>query len=156
MSEKERVGRRRRSEEQEDGTTKRRTYWTGRLLWLAGLVILVGGAVIYAVPVLDRLDDQHVEVAQAREELDSLVAANAELEERLDALNSPIEIERLARERLGYAREGETAFVVVSSRLDDPDAAEIAAGEQVDAVEGEPWYERWWNYLSGSDLTSDS
>lgn len=125
-------------------------------MWLAGLVILVAGAVIYAVPVLDRLEDQHVEVAQAREELESLVAANAELEERLDALNSPIEIERLARERLGYAREGETAFVVVSSRIDDPDAAEIEAAEQAGVVEGEPWYERWWNYLSGSDLTSDS
>ena len=139
-----------------DETPKRRKARRSPWLWMAGVAILASGATVYAVPVLDRLEEQHTEIAEFTAELDVLEAENADLEDRLSSLNTPAEIERLARERLGYVRAGETAFVVVSPReeLSHP-SGEEQMGET--EMEGEdPWYRRWWSYLSGSDLTEDS
>lgn len=130
----------------------RRSPW----LWVAGLAILASGATVYAVPVLDRLEEQRSEIAEFTAELEVLEAENADLEDRLSSLNTPAEIERLARERLGYVRAGETAFVVVPTR---EEVLEGSGEEQVGEAEaegGDPWYKQWWNYLSGSDLTEDS
>lgn len=141
--------------EEEAGRKPRRS-WRSRWLWIAGAAILAAGATVYAVPVLDRLEEQSTDIAEYAEELDELVAQNTELEERLDALHTPIEIERLARERLGYVREGETAFVVVSPRDPDPAPSVEDPVEMAEMIEDEPWYSRWWSYLSGSDLSADS
>ena len=141
---------------EDEAGRKPRNSWRTRWLWIAGAAILAAGATVYAVPVLDRLEEQSIEIAEYAEELDELVAQNAELEERLDALHTPIEIERLARERLGYVREGETAFVVVSPRDPDPGPPAEDPVEMAEIIEDEPWYSRWWSYLSGSDLSANS
>ena len=141
---------------EEESARKPRRSWRTRWLWIAGAAILAAGATVYAVPVLDRLEEQSTNIAEYAEELDELVAQNTELEERLDALHTPIEIERLARERLGYVREGETAFVVVSPRDTDPAPSAEDPVEMDEMIEDEPWYSRWWSYLSGSDLSTDS
>ena len=125
-------------------------------MWFAGAAILAAGATVYSVPLLDSLEEQSTKIAEYSEELDVLVDQNAELEERLDALHTPIEIERLARERLGYVREGETAFVVVSPRDPTPDPSAEDQEPVAEMIEAEPWYSRWWSYLSGSDLSADS
>ena len=129
--------------------------WRGRLLWLAGVAILAAGATVYAVPVLDRLEEQRTEISDYTAELDVLVAQNTDLRERLDALNTPIEIERLARERLGYVREGETAFVVVAPRASSPGTSEEEM-VVIETVEEDAWYARWWSYITGSDLAPES
>ncbi len=129
--------------------------WRGRLLWVAGVAILAAGATVYAVPVLDRLEEQRTEISDYTAELDVLVAQNTDLRERLDALNTPIEIERLARERLGYVREGETAFVVVAPRTSSPGTSEEEM-VVIETVEEDAWYARWWSYITGSDLASES
>jgi len=141
---------------EEETARKPKRSWRNRWLWIAGAAILAAGATVYAVPVLDRLEEQSTNIAEYAEELDELVAQNTELEERLDALHTPIEIERLARERLGYVREGETAFVVVSPRNPDPAPSAEDPVEMAEMIEDEPWYSRWWSYLSGSDLSADS
>ncbi|MDE0189494.1 MAG: septum formation initiator family protein [bacterium] len=141
---------------EEEAARKTKRSWRNRWLWIAGAAILAAGATVYAVPVLDRLEEQSTNIAEYAEELDELVAQNTELEERLDALHTPIEIERLARERLGYVREGETAFVVVSPRDPDPAPSAEDPVEMAEMIEEEPWYSRWWSYLSGSDLSADS
>ena len=141
---------------EEEAARKPRRSWRSRWLWIAGAAILAAGATVYAVPVLDRLEEQSTNIAEYAEELDELVEQNAELEERLDALHTPIEIERLARERLGYVREGETAFVVVSPRDPAPAPSAEDPVEMAEMIEEEPWYSRWWSYLSGSDLSADS
>ena len=141
---------------EEEAARKPRRSWRSRWLWIAGAAILAAGATVYAVPVLDRLEEQSTNIAEYAEELDGLVAQNTELEERLDALHTPMEIERLARERLGYVREGETAFVVVSPRDPAPAPSAEDPVEMAEMIEGEPWYSRWWSYLSGSDLSADS
>lgn len=144
------------SEAETEATAKPRNSWRNRWLWVAGAAILAAGATVYAVPVIDRLEDQGARIAENTEELDVLVAQNTELEERLAALHTPIEIERLARERLGYVREGETAFVVVSPPVPAPDPSTVEPAAVTEMIEAEPWYSRWWSYLSGSDLSSGS
>jgi type II secretory pathway component PulJ len=92
---------------------------------------------------------QRQEIAAARSYLAELEAANAQLEERIEALQTPLEIERLARERLGYVRPGEEAFVVIDPGMDDPpEAAAPTVGE-----EDPSWWERIWAFLTGADLT---
>lgn len=139
-----------------DKTPKRRKPRRSPWLWVAGLAILASGATVYAVPVLDRLEEQHTEIAESTAELEVLEAENAELEDRLSSLNTPAEIERLARERLGYVRAGETAFVVVSTREEQLDQSGEGQVLEAEAEGDDPWYRRWWSYLSGSDLTEDS
>ena len=141
---------------EEEAPRKPKSSWRTRWLWIAGAAILAAGATVYAVPILDSLEEQTTRIAEYSEELDVLVEQNAELEERMDALHTPIEIERLARERLGYVREGETAFVVVSPRDPAPDTSAEDQEPVAEMIEEEPWYSRWWSYLSGSDLSADS
>ena len=144
-----------KSDESGDKTPKKRKPRRSPWLWVAGLAILASGATVYAVPVLDRLEEQRTEIAEFTAELDVLEAENAELEDRLSSLNTPAEIERLARERLGYVREGETAFVVIPTQDPSEGSGEGQAIEtEVEAEE--PWYKQWWSFLSGSDLTEDS
>lgn len=145
-----------RSESAGEKTPGRLKSWRGRLLWVAGLAILAAGATVYAVPVMDRLEEQRTEIAESAAELEKLLAENAELQGRLDSLNTPVEIERLARERLGYVRAGETAFVVVSPPA-EPAAPEVV-GEvaETPGPESDPWYKEWWSYVSGSDLADYS
>ena len=135
---------------------KRRKSWRGRLLWVAGVVILASGATVYAVPVLDRLDEQSTEIAESTAELDELVAENTDLQSRLDSLNTPLEIERLARERLGYVREGETAFVVIPAPPEPAPPPVVEEPVETLAPAEDPWYKEWWSYISGSDLAADS
>lgn len=140
-----------------DGETpKQRKSRKSSWLWVAGLAILASGATVYAVPVLERLEEQHTEIAESTAELEVLEAANAELEDRLSSLNTPAEIERLARERLGYVREGETAFVVVSPREEFSDLSGEEQSAETGAGGEAPWYQQWWSYITGSDLTENS
>lgn len=141
---------------EEEAPRKPKSSWRTRWLWFAGAAILAAGATVYSVPLLDSLEEQSTRIAEYSEELDVLVDQNTELEERLDALHTPLEIERLARERLGYVREGETAFVVVSPRDPAPDPSAEDPEPMAEMIEAEPWYSRWWSYLSGSDLSADS
>ena len=141
-------GRRKRPGRLPEGRSRGRVGFCGA----AGLAILAAGATVYAVPVIEGREEQRTEIAESTAELEVLVAENTGLQERLDSLNTTIEIERLARERLGYVMAGETAFVVISppAELADPSVAE----EDVEAPgpEGDPWYKEWWIYVSGSDL----
>lgn len=139
----------------EEGKTPKRRR-RGPWLWTVGVAILIAGATVYAVPVLDRLEEQHTEIAESTAELDVLVAENTDLQDRLDSLNTPVEIERLARERLGYVREGETSFIVVSPREAPADSPGDELVVETETVGEDPWYKRWWSYISGSDITSDS
>ncbi len=122
-------------------------------VWLVALLFLVIGAafITQLIPYRQILDSQR-QVAGAEEELATLEAENELLSADVAALETPAEIERLAREKLGYARPGETAYVV----LDPPDA-----GRSVDSsttvVPEEPertWVERLWDFISGGDQGS--
>ncbi|HET9311450.1 MAG TPA: septum formation initiator family protein [Actinomycetota bacterium] len=66
-----------------------------------------------AVAPLRTLIDQRDTLGQLERQADDLGRRNARLEARIDQLNDPGYLERLARECLGMVRPGETAFVMV-------------------------------------------
>lgn len=95
--------------------------------------------------------DQRTEIGEARNHLAALVAENATLTQQVAALETPIEVERIAREKLGYVRPGETAYVVIA-----PEAAVQADPAPAEAVTQEPSFlAKLWAYVTGADLVSE-
>ena len=116
------------------------------------LLILLTGAVFLTqvVPYRQIIDSQR-QVASARAELAGYEAENAELAADVEALQTDSEIERLAREKLGYVRPGETAYVV----LDPPGAPdETESAEPAPVPADKTWVDRVWDFLTGADLGS--
>lgn len=122
--------------------------WTMTLVVVA---ILAAALATGWAPVRD-IGAQRDQLAEAQAQLDRLEAQNAMLAERISALGTGIEVERIAREELGYVRPGETAFVVV-----DPGAettAPEAPSTTQESVALHPWYRKAWDWLTGADLAS--
>jgi cell division protein FtsB len=76
------------------------------------LLVLFAGAVFAVSPARAYLD-QREERERLAEQVALLEEQNARLQQRLDQLNQPAELERLARECLGMVRPGEIAFVPI-------------------------------------------
>jgi cell division protein FtsB len=121
------------------------------LVVVAVAVVLL--AIVTNVVPFRQVVDQRTEISETRNQLAALVAENATLTEQVGALGTPIEVERIAREKLGYVRPGETAYVVIA-----PDAP---VGVPVATVESEPvaaepsFLAKLWAYLTGADLVSE-
>jgi hypothetical protein len=100
------------------------------------------------VPYRQIIDAQR-QVATAQARLQALESENATLQADVDALNTDEEIEKLAREKLGYVRPGETAYVVL-----DPPGSD--GEESVETAPPDPaaktWVDRLWEFVSGGDL----
>ena len=129
-------------------------FW--RRPWLAAgtlLILLIGLAFLtQVVPYRQILEARH-DVSEAQAHLAQLEAENRQLESNVEALGTDAEIEKLARQKLGYVRPGEVAYVV----LDPPDAPATASAPETDDVEEESrtWVERIWDFLTGADLRDD-
>ncbi len=95
----------------------------------------------------------HRQVDAAEQQLADLQAANAELEGEIAKLQSPVEIERIAREQFGLVRPGETGYVV-----EVPEPAPVLADETDQADQSEAPSGFWqgiWDFLTGRDLERD-
>ncbi|MEX2275749.1 MAG: septum formation initiator family protein [Actinomycetota bacterium] len=90
-----------------------RSRLTARAGILFALVLLI--AALSLVPLRQFLD-QRGTLADLQRDTQLLKQANARLEERVERLKDPEEIERLARECLGMVHPGETAFVTVPEK----------------------------------------
>jgi cell division protein FtsB len=112
-------------------------------------LIIAGMAVITAVIPFRQILEQQARVEGASAELARVNLENELLSGEVQALQTPEEIERLARENLGYVMPGETAFVVLEPEetLATTPAAPIAEVEDV------PWYVAIWNFFTGADLS---
>jgi cell division protein FtsB len=86
----------------------------------AVLILLMGAAFLTQVVPYGQIVDSRRQVSSARAQLAALEAENAALEADIAALETDAEVEKLAREKLGYVRPGETAYVV----LDPPGTSE--------------------------------
>ena len=117
---------------------------------IATLLILLTGAVFLTqlVPYGQIIDSRQA-VADARSQLAGLEAENAALQADVEALQTDAEIEKLAREKLGYVRPGETAYVVLDPP-GTPDDVEDAPAPAV--VVEKTWVDRVWEFLTGADL----
>lgn len=120
---------------------------------LATLLFLVMGAAFLTqvVPYRQILDSQR-QVSSARAQLAALEEDNELLEADIAALETDEEVEKLAREKLGYVRPGETAYVV----LDPPEEVTRPQPETDDLVipEERTWVDMIWDFVTGSDLDS--
>jgi cell division protein FtsB len=112
-------------------------------------LIIAGMAVITAVIPFRQILEQQARVDGASAELARINLENELLSGEVQALQTPEEIERLARENLGYVMPGETAYVVLEPEetLATTPAAPIA---EVDDV---PWYRAIWNFFTGADMS---
>ena len=116
------------------------------------LFLLLGAAFITQVVPYRQIIDSQRQVTAAQERLATLEADNATLQADAAALNTDEEIEKLAREKLGYVRPGETAYVV----LDPPGSNQRpATEEQVLVVDDRTWVDHIWDFLTGGDLDSE-
>ena len=116
------------------------------------LFLLMGAAFLtQVVPTRQILDSQR-QVNASRAQLAELTADNIRLEADVAALGTGAEIEKLAREKLGYVRPGETAYVV----LDPPegDRAPVSSPGLTELPERQTWVDQLWNFLTGADLES--
>jgi cell division protein FtsB len=80
-----------------------------RLLGGAALLVVVGALTMYGVSAVLRVSDMKREMETLERDLVTLRTRTDELTQTVDRLRSdPAYIEKLAREDLGYVREGET------------------------------------------------
>ena len=114
------------------------------------LFILMGAAFLTQVVPYRQILDSRRQVEAAREQLESLEAQNEGLAADVDALNTPEEIERLARDKLGYVREGEVAYVV----LDPPGVEAATPVSEPPELPDRTWVDHIWDFITGRDLDS--
>ncbi|MGD2060329.1 MAG: septum formation initiator family protein [Acidimicrobiia bacterium] len=116
---------------------------------LTVLILLTGAAFLTQVVPYRQIIESGRQVDEARTRLAELTAENEALQADVEALGTDAEIERLAREKLGYVRPGETAYVV----LDPPGTPEESTEAPPAAVvEDKTWVDRLWEFLTGADL----
>lgn len=115
------------------------------------LVVVIVGGLAGIFPFRQIIANDRA-VALAEQKLDALVEENTRLEQQIAALESPEEVERLAREHFGLVRPGEIGFVAVPT----PDAdAGSGRFSEVQDEEARPWWRSLWDFLTGRDLIGD-
>jgi cell division protein FtsL len=124
----------------------------GRRGALLAVILLVGLAIVLAgVFPFRQLIAQQRRVDTNQAELDALVAENEHLQSQIDAVQTPAELERIAREQYGMARPGETTYVVELEG--GPPSDGLATVEPV--VDSRSLLQRFWDFLTGRDLLPD-
>ncbi len=121
-------------------------------MWTATLALLVVGmAVITAVIPFRQIIEQQRRVETAAMELEAITTENRLLELEVAALGTPEEIERLARQQLGYVMPGDIAYVVLEPGEETTTSTApppVTAGVPPEV----PWYQAIWNFFTGADL----
>jgi cell division protein FtsB len=119
---------------------------------MVAVLLLVGLAIVLAgVFPFRQLIAQERLVENTHTKLEALIAENDALQAQIDAVQSPAELERIAREQYGLARPGETIYVV---ELDGgPSPAAVTDPDQV--IDSRSLLERFWDFLTGRDLVPD-
>lgn len=87
-----------------------------RVLWFAIAALSVLVVFSLAVFPVRQYLGQRAETASRRATLGQLVAENAELQARVDALNTPEEIERIARAEYNLVKPGEETYAILPPR----------------------------------------
>jgi cell division protein FtsB len=116
------------------------------------LILLIGVAFLTQVVPYRQILDSRQQVESARAELAALDTENRQLEADVAALQTDGEVEKLAREKLGYVRPGEVAYVVLDPPGADTVVEPASAPEQAEA---RSWVEKIWDFLTGADVGDD-
>ena len=116
------------------------------VLLLVGLAIVLAGVFPFR-----QLIAQERLVDNTRAQLEALVDGNESLQAQIDSVQSPAELERIAREQYGMVRPGETSYVVELDGGPVPEAV-INPDQELDS---RSLLERFWDFLTGRDLAGD-
>lgn len=95
--------------------TESSTQSTWAIWTMRGVVMVLLGLVVYvmlAVPTRRYLE-QRSEVGERRVQLDDIRERNSEMEDRLDRLDDPEEIQRIARREYGLVTDGEESYTIL-------------------------------------------
>jgi cell division protein FtsB len=117
------------------------------------LFLLLGAAFLTQLVPYRQIIDSSRQVEDAREQLAALREENEMLQADAEALHTDGEIEKLAREKLGYVRPGETAYVVLDPPEDSLEQEDSAPEPSPADEESEGTWVDWiWDFLTGADL----
>ena len=100
--------------------------------WIGVVAALVLGVLLLGVLPARTWLDQRAELSRAQQKLQVLHDANTKLDARVSALQTPAEIERVAREQYHLKKPGEQAF----SLLPAPPASGLPPGWPFQLVNG--------------------
>lgn len=128
---------------------EKRGFGLGSFLILA-LIIGVVAAAAGVLPFRQIIAQQR-SVDLAQQQLDALIEENRRLEHQIAALQSPQEVERLAREQFGLVRPGDIAYVVVIPPGEETDEPALEEELRTDT----PWWRSLWDFLTGKDLVEE-
>lgn len=114
-------------------------------------VLFIGVALASGLIPFRQVFAQEESLDLAISQRNALAAENLRLEQQVAALQTPAEVERLAREQFGLVLPGEIAFVAVP--VEDT-AADLAVPFPV-FEERVSWWDRLWDFITGRDLGGD-
>lgn len=113
------------------------------------LFLLVGAAFLTQLVPYQQILESQRQVEAAKSQLAELQEENTRLQADVDALQTNAEVEKLAREKLGYVKPGERAYVVL-----DPPESESEPSPQpavTELPEERTWVDRLWDFITGAD-----
>jgi cell division protein FtsB len=116
------------------------------------LLVALGLVATGVLPVRDFLERENA-VNAANEQLAEIEAANALLQDDVNALYSEEEVERIAREQYGFVLEGEVGYVAVLP--DDPLADVTPVPTEPVVQDDRSMLQMIWDFITGNDLTRD-
>ena len=91
--------------------TRRYLFW----FFILAVVVVI---LIWAIQPIRLWLDQREELSTKQQELTNIESSNSALEQRAEALQSPEQIELIARQNFGLIREGEEAYAVLPAAPD--------------------------------------
>lgn len=98
-----------------EASVRRPLVW---IVWVVLLVVVAVGVVALGALPYRAWVAQREQLRETEARLAAIQGQNTALEGRIAALQTPAEVERLARERYGLARPGEQSFVILPSATD--------------------------------------
>ena len=91
--------------------TRRYLFW----LFILAVVVVI---LIWAIQPIRLWLDQREALSTKQQELTNIESSNSALEQRAEALQTPEQIELIARQNFGLIREGEEAYAVLPAAPD--------------------------------------
>ena len=131
-------------------TGGRRGLGFGGLISLGVLVVVVVSAA--GIFPFRQIIERQESVDLAEGKLQALQSENLRLQQQMAALETPEEVERIAREQFGLVQPGEIGFVAVAP---EGDSVVPVIVEEPRLERDRPWWEELWDFLSGTDVAGD-
>lgn len=111
---------------------------------LATLLVFFLAVMLVGLVPFRQILNQREAVSAAEARLETLIETNAQLEDDIEALETPVEIERRAREDFGLVRPGEIAYIVVPTEIEEVEVLESSSRPN-------SWFDSIVDFFTGRD-----